>query len=93
VGKSGERGCFQYLPSTWRLFSLEVFGEVREQTPIIERYVTIQMIRSWLERGDTPYQIALRWNAGGAARCSSGVNVWGVKYDSCSYVKMVLAHL
>lgn len=92
-GASGERGCFQYMPSTWRMFSIEVFGEIREQTPIIERYVTTQMIESWMDRGDTASQIALRWNAGGARQCSSGTNSHGVKYDSCAYVYKVLAAL
>ena len=83
----------QYLPSTWRAHSHTVYGEVREMTPIRERYVATKVIVSWLAEGLTAKQIALRWNAGNAKQCSRGVNKHGVKYDSCAYQNSVLAML
>ena len=56
-------------------------------TDIRERYVATVMIESWLDSGLTASQVFLRWNAGGAVVCSSGVNSHGVEYDSCSYVR------
>lgn len=70
-----------------------MYGEVKEMTAERERYVVATLIDRWLQEGMTEAQIALRWNAGGARQCSSGVNRHGVKYDSCAYVKKVLAML
>jgi hypothetical protein len=92
-GASGEGGAMQFLPSTWRAFSMDVYGEYREMTPIRERYVAIKMIEKWIAQGLSNAQIALKWNAGGATKCSAGVNSKGVPYDSCSYQKKVLALL
>jgi len=83
----------QFLPSTWRLFSKEVYGEVKEQTPTRERYVAYKMIEKWLEDGLDARQIALRWNQGHSGACKAGTNKHGVKYDSCSYARQVLAQL
>lgn len=83
----------QFMPSTWRLFSLDVYGEVREQTPTRERYVAYKMIERWLQEGLTARGIALRWNQGHEGQCKSGVNKHGVKYDSCSYARQVLAQI
>lgn len=73
------------------MYSLEVYGEVREMTPDRERYVATKMIEKWVGSGMSVSQIALRWNAGGATRCSSGYNRHGVWYDSCKYQRHVLA--
>lgn len=92
-GASGEGGAMQFMPATWRAFSIEVYGEYREKTPTRERYVATKMIERWIEQGMTDAQIALRWNAGGATQCSAGINKHGVAYDSCAYQKKVLAML
>ena len=81
------------MPSTWRVFSKEVYGEYREMTLTRERYVVTVMVEKWSKSGLSPAQIALRWNAGGATHCSAGVNSQGVKYDSCAHVQKVLAYL
>lgn len=39
-GLSGERGCHQFLPSTWASYSKDVFGYVAEQTPENATHVT-----------------------------------------------------
>ena len=83
----------QFLPSTWRLFSKDVYGVVKEQTPIRERYVAYKTIEKWLEQGYDARDIALLWNQGHAGQCKSGINKHGIKYDSCTYVKQVLAYL
>jgi len=81
------------MPSTWKHNSQQVYGEVKEMTPEREKYVVATLIDRWLREGMNEAQIALRWNAGGATKCSSGVNKHGVQYDSCAYVKKILAML
>ena len=83
----------QFLPSTWRLFSKDVYGEVKEQTPTRERYVAYKMIEKWLEQGHDAHDIALLWNQGHAGACRAGTNKYGVKYDSCAYARQVLAYI
>lgn len=93
-GESGESGCWQFMKDTWRLFSIEIYGEYKPMTPERERYVVTKKVEKWVNQGFSPAQIALKWNAGGAAtRCSSGYNSLGVWYDSCKHVKKVLAYL
>lgn len=92
-GESGEGGCWQFMPSTWRLFTQEIYGEFREMTPERERYVVTMMVEKWTDQGMSASQIALRWNAGGATKCSRGVNKLGVEFDSCAHVSKVLAYL
>lgn len=83
----------QYLPSTWRLFSIDVYGEVKEQTPVRERYVAYKMIEKWLGEGYDADDVARIWNQGHAGKCKAGTNKHGVNYDSCAYERQVLAHL
>lgn len=83
----------QYLPSTWRLWSKEVYGYVREMTPSREKYVAYKMIEKWLAQGKTPREVSLMWNQGHSGACKSGVNSMGVQYDSCSYAQKVLSYI
>ncbi len=84
-GLSGERGCHQFLPSTWKAYSLEVYGYVEIQTPEKATFVAESMIRKWLESGLSDRQIFLIWNQGHPGQCKAGVNKYGVPYDSCAY--------
>ena len=98
-GGSGERGCFQYLPSTWRAYSIEVTGEVLPLTVENERMVTEGMIRSWKADGMTDRGVFLTWNQGsatgwgGGTDCYSGINKYGVPYDSCDYAARGLKYV
>lgn len=92
-GLSGERGCHQFMPSTWRAYSLEVYGYVADQTPEAAEYVTLTKVERWLAAGYTPRQIFLIWNQGHAGQCKAGTNRHGVKYDSCAYADGALAML
>lgn len=99
-GLSGERGCFQYLPSTWSAYSKDVTGKVVPQTGENERYVTEGKILEWLKEGVSDRGIFLTWNQGsatgwgpGTKDCYAGVNSYGVRYDSCAYAARALAYL
>ena len=94
-GKTGEWGCFQFMPDTWSYWSIRVIGYVAEQSPINERYVALHKIQSHLNQGYDETEIAAIWNSGSAYGWENkiGVNSSGVSYDVPAYVKKVLAHL
>lgn len=81
------------MPSTWKLFSKEVYGEVREQNPVRERYVAYKMIEKWLNEGYSAGDIARIWNQGHPGKCKAGVNRMGVEFNSCAYERKVLSML
>jgi len=99
-GQSGEYGCYQYLPSTWRAYSMVIAGEVLLQTEQNEHKITMGMISKWLNEGMSERGIFLMWNQGsatgwgpGTKDCYSGTNKWGVYYDSCAYAEKGLNYL
>lgn len=92
-GLSGEKGCHQFMPSTWRSYSTEVFGYVAVQTPENATTVVNGMVRKWLDEGYTERDIFLTWNQGHPGQCRRGVNKHGVAYDSCAYVQNALSKL
>jgi len=92
-GRSGEKGCLQYLASTWAAHSKEILGEVRDMSPEVERYVAVKMVQKWLDQGYTMRDVAQIWNSGRAGKCRKGTNRLGVEYDSCAYEERVLAQL
>ena len=81
------------MPATWQSWSTDVFGYVAKQTPDNERHVVETVIGWWVEKGLSDQQVFLRYNAGYATQCSSGVNSLGVRYDSCAYVAHGMNHL
>lgn len=95
TGESTEKGCYQYMPETWKAYSNQVAGRVLPHNPENEEYVAMKMIETWLEQGLSTKQAILRWNhpAGVRTGCSSGVNAHGVAWNSCDYQEKVLAIL
>lgn len=92
-GKTGEWGCFQFMPSTWAGWSKTVLGYVAEQTPATEYYVALKKIQHHINQGYSDADIARIWNQGNAGACVRGTNSSGVAYDSCAYEKKVMAYL
>lgn len=92
-GESGEYGCFQFMPTTWKQVSHEVLGTVVTQSPINEEYVAVKKIEKLLEKHDEK-ETALIWNGslGGTEKpiIKSGVNSKGVKYDTHAYSLKVM---
>jgi len=79
---------------TWKSYAKDTIGYVPPRTPGNEDYVVQVKIAKWLKSGKEPHHIALAWNAGeGAKRCSSGINRFGVPYNSCAYVEKVTSKL
>ena len=91
VGKSGETGCTQHMPASWRNHSTIVLGYVAKQTPINEKYVVAHIIQRWMDQGLTDYQIGLKYN-GGEVKEKKGVNQFGAAYDTAAYARKLLAN-
>jgi len=89
-GKSGERGCFQFMPGTWEHWSVRFFGHVASMTPENEYAVALYKIQKHIDEGYGDSQIALIWNQGNPSKCKSGTNKHGVAYNSCEYVQKFL---
>lgn len=93
-GASGELGCYQLMPKTYRGYSMDVLGYVAPRSEINDKYIVASKAEEWINKGQTAQRILLSWNGGeGAKKCSSGVNKFKVKYDSCAYVTKGLAIL
>lgn len=94
-GKSGESGCMQWLDSTWRKWSKDVYGYVQEMTPSRERYVAYRKIETWLNDGYSAKEVAAIWNSGSPVgwKNKRGINAHGVAYDVPLYVSKVVALL
>lgn len=91
-GGSGEVGCLQFLPSTWRMWAVEVLGYVPPMTQTNELYVATSMIQKWINQGYNNEQIATIWNSGGIVH-KSGINSHGIAYNTRSYAQAVLKHI
>lgn len=92
-GKSGEFGAYQFMPNTWKQWAGEFLGNPNAQpTKQNQDFVAQAKVNQLLSQGYTPEQVALIWNAGQPVR-RSGINKFGVKYDSGAYADKVLKQL
>lgn len=98
AGKSGEmKSIFQFLPSTWALYSKQTLGQEVPLTPESEMEVVHKKVSDWLDHGFTREQIASMWNAGerkpdAYKQGHKGTNKFGVNYDTPSYAKKVATY-
>ena len=90
VGRDSEVSCFQFLPSTYKAYSIQVVGYVADLTPVNAEYIaTVKMEE--LSKKYTPEQIFMKWNMGeGATKCKRGINKNGTPYDSCAYINKAI---
>lgn len=92
-GGSGEVGCFQFLPSTWKEYIKKYKGTTTLPMTFENEFdVMVTANTKFLEKY-TPYQVALIHNQGHAGKCRKGINKHGVKYDSCAYAQSIVAML
>lgn len=92
IGHDGEITCYQMLPSTYKLYSIQVLGYVAEPTPANAEYIaTVKMER--MSHIYTPEQIFLKWNAGERTKkCAKGYNKNNNYYNSCEYVNTAMSY-
>lgn len=97
-GKSGERGLYQFTQPTWNNYASQILGNAQaDPTPENQNAVAYGMVKRWMDEGYTPLQVASMWNAGegnpnAAAQGLSGVNQYGVPYNTRAYGAGVLSH-
>lgn len=96
-GASGEYGCVQFMPGTWRDISTEIVKEVLPQTPINEKYVAVHKIQELLDKGFDEKEVAMIWNTslGGVEeplirKGEKVINGKKVKYDSVAHALKVM---
>jgi hypothetical protein len=86
-GGSGEIGCWQILPSTLEGMKKKHKIQVKGYSYEVQKEATMAEIKNHVIKGYTPEQTFKVWNSGNLRPCSRGTNRWGVRYDSCKYVK------
>jgi hypothetical protein len=85
-GGSGEYGAYQFMPSTWYVYSMEVYGKITPMTEANQDEVAVYAIKKLLEKHN-PAEIAAIWNSGKPTwEGRKGVNKYGIKYDVEAYV-------
>ena len=90
-GASGELGKYQTMPSTYRALTKKHLGEVKSFSTTTQEIVVLKEIEELRSKKLSVYQIGLYWNSGSYIKpCKSGVNKWGVFYDSCAYAKNIV---
>ena len=97
AGGSGEIGAYQFMPETYRSLAKKYLGdENAPATPQNQDQLAYKQIKEWKDKGMSPSQIAAAWNAGEGSIAGDawknrvGVNEYGVRYDTPSYVNNVM---
>ena len=97
AGGSGEIGAYQFMPETYRSLAKKYLGdENAPATPQNQDQLAYKQIKEWKDKGMSPSQIAAAWNAGEGSIAGDawknrvGVNEYGVRYDTPSYVNSVM---
>lgn len=93
-GASGEGGRYQFMPDTWKSGAQKYLGDPNAPMTLEnENKVAYSKIKEWKDAGYNPAQIASMWNSGSPNwEGKVGINKYGVKYDTPSYVKNVYAN-
>lgn len=84
-GADGELGCYQIMPSTWKALTKKHLGEVKGYSTTTAEIIVYKELLTL--NNLQPQQVFLKWNAGGAKKCSRGITKAGIPFDSCAYVK------
>lgn len=96
-GKSGEYGAYQFTEPTWKAYAKKHLGQdipLAQATPEDQNQVAYKQIKEWKDKGYNVGQIASMWNAGenrpdAYLENHTGINKYGVHYDTPKYAKSV----
>ena len=89
-GGSGEYGAYQFMPNTWKEWAGKYLNNsAADMSPQNQDKVARSRVAELMSQGYSLEDIALIWNGGEPVR-KSGVNSFGVKYDSGAYADKVL---
>jgi hypothetical protein len=90
-GGSGEHGAYQFMPDTWSSWAGQYLGDKNAPLTVEnQNKVAYSKVSELKNKGYNPAQIASIWNSGSPNwQGKVGVNKFGVKYDTPSYVRGV----
>ena len=88
-GLSGEYGAYQFMPLTWRHYSIKYFDEVLDITcKNNQDKVAHAKVKDLVEQGYSHKEIASIWNSGSPEWSGKiGTNSSGVEYNVPNYVR------
>lgn len=95
VGKSGERGAYQFTEPTWNSTAAKygVNVPLQNATPEQQNEVAYKQIKEWKDSGYNVGQVASMWNSGKPDAYQdptyTGTNSHGAKFDVPAYAKSV----
>lgn len=90
-GASGEFGLYQFMPKTWASTTQKYNLDPNDKSRQNQNKAAYLQIKELKDQGYKPSQIAAFWNSGKTEGWENnvGVNEYGVKYDTPSYVRKV----
>lgn len=91
VGKSGEKGAYQWMPGNYEAQAKEAGIDPTDFSPTAQDKVAYHHIKKLKDQGYQPHEIASMWNSGSPDNYENhkGVNSQGVSYDTPAYVNKV----
>lgn len=91
VGASGEKGAYQWMPGNYEKDAQDAGFDPSDFSPATQDKVAYAKIKKLKDQGYDPGQIASLWNSGDPNNWQnhSGVNQYGVAYDTPGYVQKV----
>ncbi len=91
VGKSGEKGAYQWMPGNYEKQASEAGFDPNDFSPATQDKVAYYQVKKLKDQGYQPHEIAAVWNSGGRENYQNhkGVNSHGVAYDTPTYVGKV----
>lgn len=78
------------MPDTYKAQSIKVLGYIAPATETNVDYIAVKNVELMLQKKMTVEDIGKIWNQGNAGPCGASTNRWGIKYDSCKYVRELL---
>lgn len=97
VGKSGEFGAYQFMPSTYAAAAQKFGVDPTDTSRAAQNKVAYFQLKAFKDKGYTPEQAAAAWNGGegivqnGTWQNNVGTNDKGVAFNTPDYVQKVIA--
>jgi predicted metal-binding protein len=89
-GGSGEYGALQFMPNTWKSYSIKYSKKVLKMTSKNQDYIAYKIVKELVSKGYNDLEIASIWNCGSPRwKGKIGVNKYGVKYNVPKHVNNV----
>lgn len=94
VGKSGEKGAYQWMPGNFESQAKEAGLDPNDFSPQNQDKVAYYHVKQLKDEGLQPWEIASKWNSGSTTNWQNhnGTNSQGVGYNTPQYVASVKQH-